>query len=278
MRRATFKELGIRWHYWLIVFTFAVAGIVALVAITFEPEDRGLLLVCGAFFLIVASLALLWPLLRVREPQGVRFGSVRVDATQHVGVIFPTSKVKKRITLCGATIFGLVGLWGLFNADSVEIRVKGGVAFALYAGFLILCFRHGLAWQSGITLTKEGIVWGELMMKPCFVPWTQIAAAKVYAHKEKYSTSPTFGLLIDDLSKVEISTSARRKFQSNVRSSGWHLYFHGETLLVPLPVVESTINFYLHHPVERGELPTGAALERIVKMDGIGAQPTLSPR
>jgi hypothetical protein len=263
MQTATFKELGIRWYYWLIVFAFGTAGAVALIATDYEPNDRATLFVCGSFFLAVSLLAFLWPVLRVREKQGARFGAMRFGATQYVGILFPASRVKVYIALIGGFVFGVVGLCGALFAGSMEYRAKGAIAFVFYVGFVVMWGKNIFAQYHGVFLSKEGIIWHETTLAPCSVPWPNILAAQIYSHKERYSVTPTFGVKVHGLDKLNISSAAKRKLHENFMRHGWHLYFHAETLLVSLVTVERMIDFYQRHTAHREELASGAALNRL---------------
>src|ERR1043166_753647 len=99
MQRATLKNLGIRWWYWLIVLAFGGAGIGAFLATKSEPESRTALIVCGALFSTISLLALLWSFLRIRERQGPEFISTSSRRVPYRGTLIPSSSVKLMITL-----------------------------------------------------------------------------------------------------------------------------------------------------------------------------------
>lgn len=263
MRRATLKELGIRWYYWLIPSAFGVAGGAAISAIKIEPESRTELITFGLFFCATSLLAFLWPILRTQEKQGVQYVSIR-DRESHEGILIPLSKVKFRLALIGGTIFGVASLLAVIFADDIENRVNGGIAFAAYSGLAVLGLRRGLARRFGILLTEKGIFWQEPLLAPCFIPWNEISATQIYDHPEQYGrATPTFGLLVRNLESLNLNSRTKKKLIENRHRFGWHLYFHGESLLFPLELVERAVNRYVAHIDFRGELSSGAALDRI---------------
>jgi len=200
---------------------------------------------------------------------------MRMAKSQFQGLLIPISQVKIYLLLLGGSVFAIFGLLTVIFADTLEYRVKGALAFFFYVGFAALWFRGMSKQQKGILLSEQGIVWQEIMLAPCFIPWGSISDARAYSHRERYGTSPTLGLLIQNLDSLDLSRRTRNKLTENVRRFGWHFYCHAETLLVPLGVVERAIVYFLRHAEARPELVNGAALDRIEvfgKTDGFVSQ------
>jgi len=244
MRGATLNDLNIRWHYWLIRSAFGIAALIALLALKSEREDRFTLIACGLFFGTFSFLAVLWPLLRLREKHGVRFSSLRFAGEHLQGLWVPASSVKTWLLLLSGGVFGLAGLGLAIAPSTMEDKIKGGIAFLFYAGFAVLWCRGLLARKPGVLVSENGVLWHEVLLAPCFIRWEQISAARTYQHREKYSTTPTFGLLIQDLSGLNVSHRTKAKLVENFNRHGWHLYYHAESLLAPLETVEAVVGYY----------------------------------
>ena len=103
MKRPTLSDIGITWCYWVSAAGFRFASAEAVYAVRFEPQSKGTILLCGAFFGLVAILAFLWPILRIREAQGIRV--IHPDhRMQFRGVLIPISQVKIVIAVLGGSI------------------------------------------------------------------------------------------------------------------------------------------------------------------------------
>ena len=263
MRGATLRDLNIRWFYWLIPSVFGVAAIVALLAIKSEKEDRFTLIACALFFGAFSLLGFLWPVLRLREKHGVRFCSLRYAGESVQGMFIPASSVKVYVLLIGGGVFAITGLACAIAADSLGDRIKGAAAFLFYTGFAVLWLRGLRARKPGILLSEQGILWHEALLDPCFVPWEQISVARVYEHREKYSTPPTFGVRMRNLAHLSAGRRTKARLVENFNRHGWHLYYHAESLLAPLDTVEAAVDYYQQHGAARNELATGIAINRI---------------
>lgn len=268
MRQATLKELGIKWYYWLFPSVFGVAGLGAILAISTEPESRSELLGFGALFLSLSLLVFLWTILRIRERQGVRFVTVAADRfnSSNQGILIPASEVKDTIMVVGGSLMGLGALAIALFAHDFESKIKGGVAFGGYV-FLGVIWLKGTKRHCGILLCEDGIQWRESMLQCIHIPWQYIQSAQVYLHREQYSTTPTFGVCLS-VENLAFGKRTVRKLKENVRRHGKHLFYHGESVLVPLELIERTVTYYLQNPNARKELGTGAALRHFEEYEG----------
>lgn len=271
MRRSTLKDLNIRWWYWLVVLTFGIAGVAAFLAIHLEGEDAGTLVVCGTLFSTISALGFLWPILRTREAQGVQFVANPSRRLPYRGILIPTSNVKNLVAVIGGTVLGIGALLAALFGDTSEHRVKGAIAFAVYLAVLLMFLRASVARKQGILLTDEGLVWNDQVFGTGLIPWSEIAEARCYIHREKYSSPPSLGLRIKQLENLKLSQTTHRRLTQNLKRWGWHCYYHSETVLLPLPTIEKTVNFYKDHPEARWELVTGSALDRIVGFEPVEA-------
>ena len=120
-------------------------------------------------------------------------------------------------------------------------------------------------------LTDEGLVWNDQMFGTGLISWSDIAEVRCYTHRGQYSSPPSLGLRIKQLGGLKLSWATNRKLKVNLKRWGWHCYYHSETLLLPLPAIEKTINFYKDHPEARWELITGSALDRITGFEPVEA-------
>ena len=269
MRHSTLKDLNIPWWYWLVVLAFGVAGIAAFLAIRLEGEDAGTLVVGGILFSTSSALGFLWPILRTREIQGAHFVANPSRRLPYRGILIPTSNVKNLVAVSGGTVLGIGALLAALFGDTSEHRVKGAISFAAYLGVFLLFLRASVARKQGILLSDEGLVWNDQMFGTGLIPWSDIVEARCYTHRQKYSSPPSLGLRIKQLENLNLNKVTSRRLQENLRRSGWHCYYHSETVLLPLPTVEKTINFYTDHPEARWELVTGKALDRIVEFESL---------
>jgi hypothetical protein len=263
------EDLDIPWWYWLITVAFAVVGTAAFLAARSEKEDVALLVGCGTLFSTISVLGVLWPVLRTREIQGVRIVASPSRRLPHRGVLIPTSNVKNLIALIGGTALGMGALLAALFSDNTEHRVKGALAFAVYLGVFLTFLRATVARRQGIMLTDEGLVWNDQMFGTGLISWSEIAEVRCYIHRERYSSPPSIGLRLKQLGNVNLSSQTNRKLTENVRRWGWHCYYHAETLVVPLPAIEKTINFYKDNPGARWELATGTAVDRIAGFESL---------
>ncbi len=268
-RRATLKDIGIRWHYWLYCFVFAAFGTGSLFAIHIEPQSKSTFLVTAGFFFTISLLSLLWPILRTQEQQGAQYISAPSQRIPLRGTLFPVSKVKLLLGVIGSSICAVVALWCLLFDDNSEHRVKSGIAVIAFIWLLCLFLRSVIQRRPGILLSTDGVLWHDYMMDGCFVPWAEITKANSYIHRAKYNNAPSFGLKVNNLDTLNISSSCRKKMNENFRLHGWHLYYHAESLLLPLAAIELAVAFYWHHPEARWELGSGAEIERITKFEDV---------
>ena len=246
---------------------FGAAGVGGFAAMRVEPESRASLIVCGALFCTISMLGFLWPILRIRETQGVSLTSVLLRHAKLTGILLPTSRVKPCIALVGASVFGVFGILAAFFADSMEHRVKGGLAGVCYIGFIGFWFWGSLGKQKGIFLSQQGLLWQETFLAPCFIPWEQILAANRYAHPSKHSSTPSLGIRLQNIEALDVDGRTRKKLIENFNRYGWHLYYHAESLLISLEAAERSIGFYFWNPTARQELATDVAKIRIHDFD-----------
>jgi hypothetical protein len=271
MRHSTFKDLNIRWWYWLVPLAFGAAGIGAFSALNLQGEDPGTLMVCGMLFCMISVLGFLWPILRTRETQGAQFVTNPSRRLPLRGILIPTSNVKNIIAVFGGTVLGIGALLAALFGDTTEHRVKGAIAFAVYLALFLIFLKAFVARRQGILMTDEGLVWNDQMYGTGLIPWSEIAEARCYTHPEKYSSPPSLGLRVTELEKLRLSAATSRKLKENFKRWGWHCYYHSETILLPLSTIEKALNFYKDHPEARWELVTGSALDRIAGFEPVEA-------
>jgi hypothetical protein len=271
VRRTTYKDIGIGWWYWIVPAFFGAGGVGAFFAIRSEPQDKATLGTCGLFFATISLLALLWPILRVRERPGAVFISATSRRAPYRGSLIPVSNVKLIISVVGGSVLGIASGLGLLFADSLEHRAKAGIAFVVYLGFSVAFVRAVSKRMFGILLTEDGVIWNEVLLGTGLVPWSEVSDARAYVHQEKYSNAPSLGIRFRNLDALKLSRSGRRKLEENQRRTGWHCYYHAESLLLPLPLIEQAILFYKDHPEARWELVTGSAVDKMNRQEGAEA-------
>jgi hypothetical protein len=262
-RHTSFKELGIKWHYWLVPAGFCAAGIGAFYAINVEPEGRNTFIICGTFFLVISILAFLWPILRIMEKAGAKVTSLRSTSGEYRGLFIPMSKVKSRITIVGGSLMGAGALLAVLFSGNPEYQVKGGLAFAVYIGLGGPWIYRYLKYEPGMLFTKNGILWHDPSLSPCLILWENVMFWGIYDHREKYSNPPSIGVILSDAGLADMSKSTRQKLDENRRRFGIHFYYHGESLLVPLAKLTAIGDYYRQYPESRDELTCETALMRL---------------
>jgi hypothetical protein len=184
-------------------------------------------------------------------------------------VLFPMSRVKQIVTIGGAISLS-VGIGALlFFADNNENRVKGVIGLVFYVCVFALGLKSMLAGRKGIFLVPNGIIWNEMFRAPCFIPWPSVSQAALFLKKERNAGKPilTFSLNVTDPALFQTTKWSRGKFIRSKVQHGWYFYFFQETIVIPLTIVEQTIQFYWQHPEARGEIGTANALARMQKFE-----------
>lgn len=136
------KELGVTWMYWLCVAVFLVmlAGGLYL-GVTGQGDDKPVGIAASLVFFVFGAGDLVWPFLRSREPDGLQTEFVRVFDLNCDGILFPASRVKETLTLAGSFLLSAGTLAMVFFADTLEHRVKGGIAFVFFACVFVLSLK-----------------------------------------------------------------------------------------------------------------------------------------
>ncbi len=266
MKRPTFRDIGIRWWYWICAAGFGLVCAGSVYGSRIEPENERSILLCGAFFGVISLLAFLWPVFRIRERQGIEQFITPTRRVPCRGVLIPISRVKIVIGLLGGSICGIGALLCALFADEPKNRIEGALAFAGYLGLLITFLWQASKRRPGILLTSQGIVWSDYLYSTRLVRWDEITACKTYLHQGEYNKSPSLGVQFYHLERLELSAGTKRKLTNNFRRWGWHCYFHAESLLVPISDVEQMINFYRHNADARSEFVNGSIRSRFASV------------
>lgn len=262
MKRASLNDFGIRWTYWVVASGFTIAGAFAIYAIRIEPQSRVELMLYGAFFVTIGFLAFLWPVLRVREQQGIEHIITPHRRIPYRGTFVPVSYAKIGICLIGGTALGIGALLAALLTHDPADRIKGALAFAVYVSFFMIFIWQMFSRRPGVLLTDDGLVWNDYFFTTGLIRWDAVEAARMYIHCGKHNKTPSFGLRLRDVGNLRLSGNIQRKLTQNANRWGWHCYYHAESLLVPLPILEEVVNFYRQHPSARPELTTGSSMSR----------------
>src|SRR5688572_22715547 len=100
MRKASLKDIGVTWTYWLPIACFLGFAALGVWLILDDTEkDKSVGYVCTALFSAIAVCGILWPILRTRERQGILIERVRTADLNCDAVLFPASRVKHYIAL-----------------------------------------------------------------------------------------------------------------------------------------------------------------------------------
>jgi hypothetical protein len=217
-----------------------------------EPADRAAALIFGSIFGFFLLATVLYPLLRIREPDTVCLSRTTYNSHEIKGIYIPTSKVALSIYTFGSLALCVLTLLGSFSADTAEHRVKAFICTAFYGTVFVLTSISGLSRKRGIFITQEGVFWSGLI-HACFVPWDQIAFIGLVQKKEQYTTSTELGLTVKDLDSIRTSKFTKNKLIENRKRYSWHLSY-GRDLRAPLTWLSEKIQFYLQNPGNRLEL------------------------
>lgn len=263
MRKITMKEMGMGWLHCLaptVLFFTGAAGSLYL----YVAEHRASHFFGFVFLFGLGSAAGLWPILRLRESQGVRTKFIRDKFTTSEAVHFPGSRTKEAMALLWLMTFA-TGILGIVGGDAqVDVRTKFAMATAILAVIFYLSLRLVAYGDNGIAIVPEGIRWKEIGRAAYFIPWEAIAEVGLFMKKEpNVRPVPTFGINMAKPAMVQTSKAAHNRMIASRAHHGWHLYFLSETVTVPFNLVEASVQYYLSNPEARRELGTSAGLERI---------------
>lgn len=267
MRRITMKELGMGWLHCLFPPTLFF-GVAAGSLHFYLVESRAPQLFGFIFLFGLGSASGLWPILRLREPQGVRTKLIRDKFTTSDAVHFPGSRAKEAMALLWVLSFatGIFGILG--SALPLNFTTKMTIGTALLALVFYLGVKLVAYGENGITVVPGGLYWKEIGRTTYYIPWEAIAEVGLFMKKEpNVRPVPTLGINIAQPDLVQTSKAARTAMIASRVRHGWHLYFFSETITVPLTLVEAFVQYYLTKPDARLELGTSAGLERIRAME-----------
>ena len=263
------KELGVTWVYWLCIAVFLgmFAGGLFL-ALTGQGDDKFAGIAASLVFFAFGAGGLAWPLLRSREAGSVATEFVHAFDMHCEGILIPASRVKEIMTLAGSLLLSAGTLAMVLFADTLEHRVKGGLAFLFFTGVFVLSLKFYSAGRKGVLLVPNGIIWREMMRPPSFVEWISISRSGVFRKPQPYSKPAwAFGLDVGEPASIKTTTWGRKRILGAKRKHGWHFHFLAETITVPLPVLGGAIQYYLLHPEARGEIGSATSLARISAMN-----------
>ena len=270
MRNISKEELGAGWVYWLCAVVFLVMmGVGIWLIFANGGKDRGVGIACTLVGFGFGVGAIVWPLLRKREAQGVRTELLRTAEIYCEAVLFPASRVKYYVTLLGSLVLALGSIGLMLSADNMENRFKGGLASVFFCCVFGLCLWSAKHGRFGVLILPDGIIWREMFRAPYFVPWNVLSRSGLFRKKERNVAKPilTFGILASDPQLVQTTGWSRKKMISAQKQSGWHLYFFAETIAAPLPLLASAVDFYHKHPESRSELANGGGFKRVEQLE-----------
>lgn len=255
------------WVYWLCVSTFLVVFAVSAISafLSEKEKDRAVDIACSIIFLTFGGGGFLWPILRKKESNAIRTEFVHSFNMHCEAVVFPMSRVKQFIIIAGAAAISTgVGILLLF-ADNSETEVKAIIGFILYVSIAILALKSLFGARKGILLVPGGVIWNEMFLASCFIPWDVIQQSAHFLKKDKGSLRPvsTFGINVFDPALLQTSKWSRKRFSETRKRKGWYFLFFQETILFPLETIAKTVEFYRRHPEARGEIGTANSIARI---------------
>ncbi|HEX7861397.1 MAG TPA: STM3941 family protein [Verrucomicrobiae bacterium] len=265
------KRLGLTKAYCATIFLFFLLGIFAL---TTEPNPNEHLnfRLIGVLFLALAGLSILWPVLRLREKEELRFATLKSGNELHVGILVPVSPANQLILGIGSLVLAGLCLTMALSDDVPSARMKGWLGFAIFLGAFIVFIITILRNKPGILLTEEGIAWNEYFHGPAFIAWEQITRAEAFLKQERYTKSHAFGLAVRDPNQIRASLgtigSAKQRFNEN----GFHFLYEAESILFPPADLQSLVQHYLDNPHRRLALSTGATLDQLPTILAVTSQ------
>jgi hypothetical protein len=217
----------------------------------------------GAFLLLIGGTALLWPRIRLLEGQQLKFTHLKSRAARYTGLLVPASLTERivfgTILFCSAAF--TIGMAPTSTEPMTKLKLwsAGGLCLFILFCLVISNFRN----KPGILLTAEGIVWHEALTSPAFIPWPTIFHAMTFNNVVQFTSTPCFGLLIEDVNAIEASPGRRENCALRFAANGCHFVYVSENLRYPSEALATIINYYLDNPERRPELSNGVALSRI---------------
>src|SRR5689334_1331541 len=100
-RCPTLKDLGAGRLYWAVSLVWVVAVTLSVYVWFTEPADRAAALIFGSIFAFFLLAMVLYPLLRIREPDTVCVSRTTYNSREINGIYIPTSKVALSIYTFG---------------------------------------------------------------------------------------------------------------------------------------------------------------------------------
>ena len=255
------NRIGLTRAYCLNVAFFFAMGVLG---VTFSPAPGAMNhRLFGAFFLAISGLGVLWPFLRLREREGLRF--TRLKSRQHLyaGILVPVSPASQIIIALGCLVFAALSLTVALRDPTASARYKGWLGFSVFLGAFFVFLATILKNKPGILLNAEGIAWNEYFHGPAFIPWDTITRAEAFHKKEKYNSSPAFGLTVVDFTRILASLGTIGSAKQRLKIEGYHFIYMAESLLYPVSDLALIVRHYLRNPKLRTELSTGTALDKL---------------
>ena len=245
--------------YWLCPTVFTIAFFASLYAPSVEPESTQLFLGCALLFAAIASVSILFPILRRREANRASLASICFKRSQFSGVHIPYSNVVHTIFKIMTPVMGIAAWVLTLAATDFETRIKIGIGATLYTALVLVYAWKGLSRRLGILVAPEGILLLGLI-EAYFVPWEALAGAATFMAKEQYGSSKAIGFTITRHELVSMSGSSKQKLVENAARQGFALFAYSANILAPPEWIEKLVNHYVSRPQDRALLATDRAL------------------
>lgn len=215
----------------------------------------------GCLLLMIGGAAILWPFLRRLEPHGLRFTHLKSHNSRYTGILVPVSLAERILT--GSILLGSAVIVLNLNTSEHFNQIEAWYAAGLSFFCLFILIATTIQNKPAILLTTEGVVWHQAFTTAAFIPWHAILLATTFNNIVQFTSTPCFGLVLDDLSAIDASPRRRESASMEFAQTGCHFVYVSENLLYPSERLAQLINYYIVHPHRRLEISNGVTISRI---------------
>src|SRR5262249_38542938 len=134
----------------------------------------------GILFLALGTLGVLWPALRLREREELKFARLRSRDHFYEGILVPVSRAYQIVTSIGSLVLAALSLTMAITDKTGDMRAEAWCGFVAFLGIFVVFSTTLARNKPGILLTSDGIVWNEFFHNPAFIEWNNLSRAEAF--------------------------------------------------------------------------------------------------